>query len=43
MNKLADNNELRNELIDKGHQQKMLFSWSRTAELLWDCIQMAVK
>jgi len=43
MNKLADNNELRNELIDKGHQQKMLFSWSRTAELLWDCIQKAVK
>jgi len=43
MNKLADNNELRNELIDKGHQQKKLFSWSRTAELLWDCIQKAVK
>jgi len=43
MNKLADNNELRNELIDKGHQQKKLFSWSRTAELLWECIQMAVK
>ena len=43
MNKLADNNDLRNELIDKGHQQKKLFSWSRTAELLWDCIQMAVK
>ena len=43
MNKLADNNDLRNELIDKGHQQKKLFSWSRTAELLWDCIQKAVK
>ena len=43
MNKLADNNDLRNELIDKGHQQKKVFSWSRTAELLWDCIQKAVK
>mgnify|MGYP006364318181 CR=1 FL=1 len=43
MNKLADNNDLRNELIDKGHQQKKVFSWSLTAELLWDCIQKAVK
>lgn len=39
MSNLADNEHLRNELIDKGHLQKKLFSWSRTAALLWECIE----
>lgn len=43
MSNLANNEHFRNELIDKGHLQKKLFSWSRTAELLWDCIDKAVK
>lgn len=38
MEKLANNDELRNQLIAKGHIQKKLFSWSRTARLLWDSI-----
>lgn len=38
MEKLASNDELRNQLIAKGHIQKKLFSWSRTARLLWDSI-----
>lgn len=35
---LSKNNELRNQLIAKGHIQKQLFSWSRTAGLLWESI-----
>ncbi len=38
MEKLATDNQLRNQLIAKGHIQKKLFSWSRTAQLLWECI-----
>ncbi|MDZ4809604.1 MAG: glycosyltransferase family 1 protein [Bacteroidota bacterium] len=38
MEKLAKDNELRNQLIAKGHIQKKLFSWARTAQLLWESI-----
>jgi glycosyltransferase involved in cell wall biosynthesis len=38
MEKLVADNELRNELIAKGHIQKKLFSWGHTAALLWECI-----
>lgn len=38
MEKLANDNEFRNQLIAKGHIQKKLFSWSRTAQLLWESI-----
>jgi len=38
MEKLSGDNELQNQLIAKGHIQKKLFSWGRTAQLLWDCI-----
>jgi glycosyltransferase involved in cell wall biosynthesis len=38
MEELSVNDELRNQLIAKGHIQKKLFSWSRTAQLLWECI-----
>ncbi len=43
MEKLSTNNELRNQLIAKGHIQKKLFSWSRTSQLLWDCICKATE
>jgi glycosyltransferase involved in cell wall biosynthesis len=41
MEQLFGDNELRNQLIAKGHIQKKLFSWSRTAQLLWDSINKA--
>ena len=42
MEKLSVSNELRNQLIAKGHIQKQLFSWSRTAGLLWNCIEKTI-
>ncbi|MBC7874910.1 MAG: glycosyltransferase family 4 protein [Ferruginibacter sp.] len=38
MEQLSADDELRNRLIAKGHIQKKLFSWNRTAQLLWECI-----
>ena len=38
MKKLSNDSELRNQLIAKGHIQKKLFSWTRTAQLLWESI-----
>ena len=38
----ADAN-LRNQLIQKGHLQKQLFSWDKTARLLWKTIEAAMK
>jgi glycosyltransferase involved in cell wall biosynthesis len=38
MEKIVADENLRKELIRKGHIQKKLFSWKRTAALLWDCI-----
>lgn len=35
ISKLRDN-KLRGELIEKGRRQRTLFSWDRTATLLWD-------
>ena len=43
MEKLSVSNELRNQLIAKGHIQKQLFSWSRTAGLLWNCIEKTIE
>ena len=40
---IAENkNHIRTELIIKGHQQKSLFSWDNTANLLWDSIEKAI-
>ena len=38
MEKLSAGTELRNQLIAKGYIQKKLFSWNRTAQLIWDSI-----
>ena len=38
MERLSKDDILRTDLIAKGHIQKKLFSWSRTAALLWECI-----
>jgi glycosyltransferase involved in cell wall biosynthesis len=41
MEKLYSDNDLRTRLIGLGHIQKKLFSWTKTAELLWDCVAKA--
>ena len=44
MNELYENkNELCSSLIKKGFEQKKLFSWDRTAALLWDSMQKAIQ
>ncbi|MEO6489818.1 MAG: glycosyltransferase family 1 protein [Ferruginibacter sp.] len=43
MVKLYENNDgLCNDLIQKGYQRKQLFSWDKTAALLWDSMQKAI-
>lgn len=39
MMKIETDEGLRRSLVEKGHQQKLLFSWDRTAALLWNCIE----
>lgn len=44
MIKLYENkNGLCEELIEKGFKQKQFFSWDRTATLLWESIQKAIR
>lgn len=38
---LATDENLRQELIAKGREQRKLFSWDQTAERLWDCVMRA--
>ncbi len=42
MTKLATNETLRQELIQKGRLQRNRFSWDLTAQRLWDCVMRAV-
>ncbi len=42
MGKIAGNPDLRSDLIEKGFNQKMNFSWDKTAGLLWESIKHAV-
>lgn len=37
MQQISEDDTLRSRLIEKGHQQKLLFSWDDTAKLLWNC------
>lgn len=37
------NGELRQELIERGRQQRTKFSWDRTAKLLWDSMMNTLK
>lgn len=43
MQALSSSPRLRDELVQKGHVQKTLFTWKRTAQLLWDCMLKAMK
>lgn len=38
MGRLADDSELRESLIAKGRERRSLFSWDRTAQLLWQSL-----
>ena len=40
---LYRNNDIRQELIAKGHQQAKLFTWDRTADRLWKVLEMVMK
>ena len=42
MVKLADDKELRKELVEKGFEQKNKFSWDETARLLWESVKRAL-
>ena len=43
MTRLWDNKPLRKELVERGRLQKNLFTWKRTAELLYKSIQVCIK
>ncbi|MCR4681011.1 MAG: glycosyltransferase family 4 protein [Bacteroidales bacterium] len=43
MTKLATNETLRQELIQKGRQQRNKFSWDLTAQRLWNCMMKAIE
>lgn len=40
---LASSSKLRLELIEKGHERAALFTWNRSAGLLWESIEKAVQ
>lgn len=42
MSSLATEESLRQKLIDKGNARKNLFTWDRTADLLWQTIEKAL-
>ena len=43
MEKIENDQDLRNELIAKGLKRKKEFSWERTADLLWNSIENLIK
>lgn len=42
MDRIASHPELQAELVQRGKSQRTLFSWDRTADLLWDCCMNAL-
>lgn len=42
MYQVSTDESLRNSLIAKGRERRELFSWNRTASLLWDCIAKVI-
>ena len=42
MIQVASNESLRQTLIDKGRIQRQKFSWQKSADLLWKCIEKAI-
>ncbi len=43
MSELINNQELRDSLIEKGRTQRQKFSWDKSADRLWECIDKAIK
>ena len=43
MTQLWDNKPLRQELVERGRLQKNLFTWKRTAKLLYESIQVCIE
>jgi glycosyltransferase involved in cell wall biosynthesis len=43
MKKLAEDVSFRQDLIRKGLDRKNEFTWQRTADLLWESIENAIK
>ena len=43
MKEITKNEELRNQLIEKGFKRSKLFSWDNTAEKLWKTIMQTIK
>jgi glycosyltransferase involved in cell wall biosynthesis len=43
MKKMAEDESLRNDLIRKSQNRKNEFTWQRTADLLWESIEKALK
>lgn len=43
MQKIVTNSELRNSLILKAKEQRRRFSWDKTANNLWNCIEKAME
>jgi len=39
MQQMLINAELREKVVQKGWERKDLFSWDRTANLMWNCIE----
>ena len=42
MMNILNDKSLRNNLIEKGRQQRKLFSWQNTADKLWSCVEKVV-
>jgi glycosyltransferase involved in cell wall biosynthesis len=42
LQRIAGEPGLRSELVRKGEEQCMKFSWDRSADLLWKCIEKAI-
>ena len=43
MHTISTNEELRKSLIEKGQKRQANFSWDKTANALWQCIEKTVK
>jgi len=43
MYKIHQYETLRNELSERGYQRKDLFTWQKTADLLWESIEKTIK